>query len=374
MATENAGASVTLENISKHYAGKAAVDDVSLEIRAGEFISLLGPSGSGKTTTLNLIAGFTPLTSGRIIVDGREVGDLPPHKRNVGVVFQHYALFPHLTAAENVGFPLRRRRMKKDDIRRRVADTLEMVRLTGLENRRPSELSGGQQQRVALARAIVFSPRLLLMDEPLGALDKKLRDWLQLEIKRLHQKLEITFVYVTHDQEEALAMSDRVAVFNEGRIEQLGAPRTLHERPETLFVGQFVGDSNLFPGVAADEPARLRCGERMLLVGADQHIPRGPCTVLVRPERLTVSRPPARTGANSLTGEVVQILYLGPHRKIEVRIDDALVLIAREGAKEPTDLSVGDRVHVSWDPNHAVTLDGHPERAADRATAGAEAI
>ena len=247
-----------LDGLFKRYGEAVALDGISLVVEPGEFVSLLGPSGSGKTTTLNLIAGFAKPTAGDILMDGRPIAELPPHRRDIGVVFQHYALFPQLTASENVAFPLRRRRVPKPEIRERVTSALEMVELEGLEDRHPRELSGGQQQRVALARAIVFNPRVLLMDEPLGALDRKLRDSLQRQIKRLHQELGITFVYVTHDQDEAMSLSERVAVFNNGRIEQIGTPVELYEQPNSRFVAEFLGESN----VLAEAPDESVAGER----------------------------------------------------------------------------------------------------------------
>ena len=248
MASSAEAASLELGGLFKRYGETVALDGISLRVEPGEFVSLLGPSGSGKTTTLNLIAGFAKPTEGDIIMDGRPIAELPPHRRHIGVVFQHYALFPHMTAAENVAFPLRQRRVSRAEIHERVGNALELVELGALRGRQPRELSGGQQQRVALARAIVFNPRLLLMDEPLGALDRRLRDSLQRQIKRLHQELGITFVYVTHDQDEALALSERVAVFHRGRIEQVGSPVELYEDPNSRFVAEFLGESNLLAG------------------------------------------------------------------------------------------------------------------------------
>src|SRR5580698_4772396 len=243
------GAAVVLSGLEKRYDNVGAVRGVSLDIRSGEFLTLLGPSGSGKTTTLMMIAGFEVPSAGDIAIDGRSVVALPPHKRNIGMVFQNYALFPHLTVAENIGFPLKQRGVDRATRARKVAESLELVRLPGYQARTPRQLSGGQQQRVALARAIVFRPRLLLMDEPLGALDKQLRESLQLEMRRLHADLGITFIYVTHDQEEALTMSDRIAVMNEGRIAQVGTPEDLYDRPCDQFVASFIGESNFLPCV-----------------------------------------------------------------------------------------------------------------------------
>ncbi|TWA51507.1 putative spermidine/putrescine transport system ATP-binding protein [Sinorhizobium medicae] len=243
--------SLTLTNITKTYDGRhMAADDVSLDIKAGEFVSFLGPSGSGKTTTLMMIAGFQHPTSGEIRLGERAIDNLPPHKRNIGMVFQNYALFPHMTVADNVGFPLRMRGVAKQDKERRSREALAKVGLQGFEKRVPSELSGGQQQRVALARALVFEPDIILLDEPLGALDKALREHMQVELKRIHKDLGVTMVYVTHDQSEAMTMSDRIAVFNQGRIEQVGTPNEIYRAPKTRFVACFIGDSNLIEGSA----------------------------------------------------------------------------------------------------------------------------
>ncbi|MGX6447113.1 ABC transporter ATP-binding protein, partial [Patulibacter sp. S7RM1-6] len=247
---QSGGASIALRGLTKHYGDAVAVDGIDLEARPGEFLTFLGPSGSGKTTTLNMIAGFVDITAGELRIDDRPVQALPPHKRDIGMVFQHYALFPHMTVAENVAYPLKQRKVEKGERARLVAAALAKVGLEGFGDRRPSALSGGQQQRVALARAIVYSPRVLLMDEPLGALDRKLRDQLRLEIKRIHGELGTTFVYVTHDQEEALALSDRIAVFNHGRVEQVGTAEELYEAPRTLFCAQFLGESTVLRGDA----------------------------------------------------------------------------------------------------------------------------
>src|SRR5262245_37019038 len=249
-AQESGGGRIELVGLCKRFAprGPLVVAHVGIDVAPGEFVTLLGPSGSGKTTTLNMIAGFTEVTSGDIRLAGRDISLLPPHRRNFGMVFQNYALFPHMTVAQNVAFPLRERKVPKAEIERRVGEVLELVDLGGLGGRRPDALSGGQQQRVALARAVVFSPSVLLLDEPLSALDRKLRQTLQQEIKRLHQELGLTFVFVTHDQDEAMALSDRIAVFNSGRIERVGSPADLYRDPGTRFVARFLGESNLFDG------------------------------------------------------------------------------------------------------------------------------
>ena len=248
---------VEFVGLQKSYDGTSlVVRDLNLSVRRGEFLTLLGPSGSGKTTTLMMLAGFEAPTEGRIFLDGASIEDLPPHKRDIGMVFQNYALFPHMTVRQNIAFPLSVRRRPRAEIANRVARALQTVRLSGLEDRRPGQLSGGQQQRVALARALVFEPKLVLMDEPLGALDKQLREQLQIEIKHLHERLGVTMVYVTHDQGEAMTMSDRIAVFNDGRIQQLDTAAGLYERPATSFVAQFIGENNRLPGavVGRDGP------------------------------------------------------------------------------------------------------------------------
>ncbi len=243
----NRGAEIRLDGVSKHYPKSIALDNVSLTVEPGEFMTFLGPSGSGKTTTLNLIAGFTDLTTGGVRIDGKQMADVPVHKRDLGIVFQHYALFPHMSVFDNVAFPLARRKTSKADANRMVTEALETAGLAGFGDRYPAELSGGQQQRVALARALVFQPKVLLLDEPLGALDKNLRERLQLELRRIHRDVGRTFVFVTHDQEEALTLSDRIAVFNNGRIEQVGTAKELYERPASIFVAGFIGESTMVP-------------------------------------------------------------------------------------------------------------------------------
>ena len=355
MSTEKApGAALALRDVVKRYGRQAAVDGVSLDIRAGEFVTFLGPSGSGKTTTLNMIAGFADVTDGEIRMDERAIGALPPHKRDIGMVFQHYALFPHMTAAQNVGFPLKQRKVSGSECADRVRRALAMVRLEDYGDRYPRQLSGGQQQRVALARAVVFEPRVLLMDEPLGALDKKLREWLQLEIKRIHSELGITFIYVTHDQEEALVLSDRIAVFRDGRIDQLGTAEELYERPRTLFVAEFVGDSNLFPGRVAGDTVEGP-GHR-LRVPEDHGLPQGaPAVVVVRPERLRIAGDGDVDG-NTLDATVRQVIYLGSSRRLELDFRDGRRGQVREPADARHRVRQGDAVRVSWLPEDGVVV------------------
>ncbi len=318
------GASVVLEHLDKRFGAVVAVDDLSLAMEPGEFITLLGPSGSGKTTTLMMIAGFEFPTGGEIYIDSQPIVQTPPYRRNIGMVFQNYALFPHMTVAENVGFALKQRRVDKATILRRIGEVLEIVQLSGYEARYPRQLSGGQQQRVALARAIIFNPRVLLMDEPLSALDKQLREGLQLEIKRLHQQLGITFIYVTHDQREALIMSDRIAVMNQGRIEQLGTPADLYDRPANRFVAAFVGESNFLEGTLAGMEggaAVVRLGNatvRALSPGAREV---GAQVVLaVRPEKLLFAEAghaSAAPGINAVPAIVREVTFVGEmHRYV----------------------------------------------------------
>jgi putative spermidine/putrescine transport system ATP-binding protein len=354
------GAAITLTKLTKRYGEATAVDAIDLEGRPGEFLTLLGPSGSGKTTTLNMIAGFVDVTEGEILVDGKPVYSLPPHKRNMGMVFQHYALFPHMSVGDNVAYPLRQRRLPKLERGRLVSEALEKVGLSHLSHRMPRQLSGGQQQRVALARAIVYSPRVLLMDEPLGALDKKLRDSLQLEIKRIHSELGTTFVYVTHDQDEALVLSDRIAVFNEGRIEQVGTARDLYERPSTIFVAQFVGESSLFHGTAFNDATGtgiVRGG--IVLQAARGEVRAGqPATLVVRPERIRML-PISEPGpvVNPVRGRILQEIYLGSSRKLEIELSDGGHVLVRESAGDVTTNRPGDTVWLTFQPQDAVVLD-----------------
>ncbi|WP_380280602.1 ABC transporter ATP-binding protein [Kitasatospora purpeofusca] len=353
------GAPVRLRGLTKRYAGRAAVDGVSLDIELGEFMTFLGPSGSGKTTTLNMIAGFTKATEGAITVDGTDVADLPPHRRDLGMVFQHYALFPHMTVAKNIAFPLEQRKVTKPEIARRVAEALRMVQLEEMADRLPSRLSGGQQQRVALARAIVFNPRVLLMDEPLGALDKKLREQLQGEIARMHRELGITFVFVTHDQEEALALSDRIAVFNEGRIEQVGTPEELYERPATLFVARFLGESNVFtgrltgPGRLTGDGYELAVPEAGAGAAASEEV-----ALIVRPERmrLLATEDFAPFGHNTLAGTVAEVVYFGAHRRVTVDLACGTRVQLREPAGQEGPARPGTPAQVVWPAEHAALV------------------
>ena len=356
------GASITMRGLTKRYGPVTAVDAIDLDANPGEFLTLLGPSGSGKTTTLNMIAGFVDVTEGELLIDEREMTNLPPYKRNIGMVFQHYALFPHMTVAENVEYPLRQRSIPKAERRTMVDQALETVGLGHLGRRRPKELSGGQQQRVALARAMVYSPRVLLMDEPLGALDKKLRDSLQLEIKRIHAELGTTFVYVTHDQDEALVLSDRIAVFNDGHIEQIGTPTELYEYPNSLFVAQFLGESSLFHGIVDGDREVDANGHRLVASRGEQ--PHGTSVeVVVRPERICIeSDGPRPDSINAVPGRILQHIYFGNSRKVEVRLDDGTTVLVRESAGAISAANADDPVWLTFHPNDAAILaSGDPQ-------------
>jgi spermidine/putrescine transport system ATP-binding protein len=316
------GGEVRLVDLVKRFGDTTAVDGISLTIEPGEFFSLLGPSGCGKTTTLRMVAGFEQPTAGQILLDGVDMSQTPPHRRGVNTVFQNYALFPHLNVFDNVAFGLRFKDVPKDQKRSKVHDALALVQLQGFDRRRPSQLSGGQQQRVALARALVLGPSVLLLDEPLGALDAKLRKALQVELKALQETVGITFIYVTHDQEEALTMSDRLAVMSNGRIEQVGAPREVYEEPATAYVADFLGVSNLMTAKVEDGTANGRCRIRLgsfTLEAAQGNVSaRGEVKVTIRPERVGLD-PHGTAGANRLPGMVERLVYLGNSTQLIVR-------------------------------------------------------
>jgi spermidine/putrescine ABC transporter ATP-binding subunit len=348
------GASVVLTGIEKRFDTVGAVRGISIDIGAGEFLTLLGPSGSGKTTTLMMIAGFETPTAGDIAIDGKSIVTLPPHKRNIGMVFQNYALFPHLTVADNIAFPLRQRGIDKTTRARLVTESLELVRLPGYEARYPRQLSGGQQQRVALARAIVFRPRLLLMDEPLGALDKQLRESLQLEMRRMHADLGITFIYVTHDQEEALTMSDRIAVMNEGRIVQLGTPEDLYDRPCDRFVASFIGESNFLPCIvrgSEDDVIVGDCGGTILRGLAATTPSNGAEAIFtMRPERVRFAD--AQTDMarmNRVRATVTETIFAGERRRYLCRCDSGVTIVVKQASSSTTrGHTEGERVELAW--------------------------
>ena len=347
-------ASVVLKEITKRFGAVTAVDGASLEVREGEFLTLLGPSGCGKTTTLRLIAGLTTPSHGRILIGGEDVTDLPPRKRNIGMVFQDYALFPHLTVAENIAFGLRERGAPKPLIRTRVRELLALVRLPGVEHRLPGELSGGQQQRVALARALAYAPRVLLMDEPLGALDLKLREAMQLELHRIQRELRITTVYVTHDQEEAMSLSDRIAVMSEGRLLQVGQPEELYSQPRNLFVANFVGKINFLEGTMGRAEGRWGiidiAGEGSVTALVDEALRPGQAVqIALRPESLSLGQTDDPAPGNRLAGIVERRRFLGNLTHYFVRTSGGhLLMIEVAGRSEPA--KVGDAVWVHWDP------------------------
>jgi spermidine/putrescine transport system ATP-binding protein len=349
-----AAGEVTLVTLTKRFAGVTAVDAIDLHVKGGEFFSLLGSSGCGKTTTLRMIAGFEQPTSGSILLDGEDMAGRAPEKRNVNTVFQSYALFPHLKVFDNVAFGLRRAGADRREVRSRVAEVLELVELTGFERRKPAQLSGGQQQRVALARALVLKPAVVLLDEPLGALDAKLRRALQVELKALQEQIGLTFVYVTHDQEEALTMSDRLAVMNHGRIEQLGPPQEVYSEPATTFVADFLGLSNLLAGTAhgrSGSGCRITVGTFELSAGSGDLDAHGPTKVLIRPERVGLE-PADRTGENRLPAMVERVVYLGNAHQVFTRLPDGAPVRAliQDTGRAP-EYAPGDpvRIHLPAD-------------------------
>jgi putative spermidine/putrescine transport system ATP-binding protein len=355
------GAPIRLDRLQKAYGETVVVRDLTLSVGAGEFLTLLGPSGSGKTTTLMMIAGFVPASGGDIFIDGRAVGRVPPERRQLGMVFQSYALFPHMTVAENIAFPLRMRRRPRREIREKVGRALEMVQLAGYEARMPSQLSGGQQQRVALARATVFEPRVLLMDEPLGSLDKKLRGSMQAEIKRIQQRLEMTVIYVTHDQEEALTMSDRIAVMQNGVLQQIGTPAALYDEPTNAFVADFLGESNFLSGrvtaVGVDGRVEVEhgTGRRFRADHAGAVKPGTPIVAAIRPERIALVTEAAADGDRNLwKGRICEVIFLGDSIKYKVAIDDLTVTIKTQGRSSIP--AVGDEVGVCWSAAHTALL------------------
>ena len=351
--TDVATADVRLEDVVKRFDGTVAVDGISVEIPRGAFFALLGPSGCGKTTTLRMIGGFEEPTEGRIYLGDQDVVGLPPYRRDVNTVFQSYALFPHMSIEDNIGFGLERKGVPKADRRGRVAEMLELVGLAGFAKRKPRQLSGGQQQRVALGRALVNHPRVLLLDEPLGALDLKLRKQMQLELKRIQHEVGITFVHVTHDQEEAMTMADTIAVMNQGRIEQLGPPAELYERPATAFVAGFLGASNLLPGtIEGAEAIRLDDGT---VVRASVNGRTGRVAAGVRPEKITIG---AGGGANELPGTVAETAYIGVATQVVVRTAVGTVHVFAQnmdaGGRVP---NPGTTVVLSWSPESTFVVD-----------------
>jgi spermidine/putrescine transport system ATP-binding protein/putrescine transport system ATP-binding protein len=351
-----------LREVSKRFGGIAAVDRVSLEIRRNEFFALLGPSGCGKTTLLRLLAGFERPSSGTILIDGQDLAGVPPNRRPVNMVFQSYAVFPHMSVEQNVAYGLRVDGLPRAETRRRVADALAMVRLGGFERRRPEQLSGGQRQRVALARALIKRPKMLLLDEPLSALDRKLREEMQLELVRLRREVGITFLIVTHDQEEALSMADRIAVMFDGRILQMAAPMELYEQPGCRRVADFIGTMNLFHGrVLATMDERLRIeveGLGEIALPGDGRAS-GEVQLAIRPEKVRLSRQPPRDGLIAAHGTIDQIAYFGDSSHVYVRTDGGLRITcnrANQSRVEETPLTVGEPCWVSWRPADCILL------------------
>jgi len=365
MHEQGPGAAMRLTDLTKVYPNtdSPALDGFTLDINGGEFITLLGPSGSGKSTLLGLCAGFQTATAGRIELDGTDIGPLPPHKRSLGMVFQNYALFPHMTVAENVTYPLRRRKVGKAEAATLVKDALQRVQLTKFADRLPSQLSGGQQQRVALARAFIFKPRVLLLDEPLAALDRRLRGDMQVELKALHRELGMTFILVTHDQEEALSMSDRVALLNDGRLEQVGTPTELYASPRTVFAAEFLGESNLFQGHYDVGSGHLVNEQYTLSVttmaGAAADSPHA---LVVRPESMTVlaAEAPVPSGCNALGARVEDVIHLGGTRRLILRFPWGGTGSAQESAGVESRVRRGDDVQVTWRVESGHLVDSGP--------------
>jgi spermidine/putrescine ABC transporter ATP-binding subunit len=357
------GAPITLESLSKHFGKVVAVDDISLDIKSGEYMTFLGPSGSGKTTTLMMIAGFLIPSAGDIRVDDRSITTVPPFKRNIGMVFQNYALFPHMSIFENIAFPLQMRRTPKDEIKKRVRWALELVQLPGFENRRPNQLSGGQQQRVAVARALVFEPPVLLLDEPLGALDAKLREGMQIELKQLHNRIGATILYVTHDQEEALTLSDRIVVFNHGKIMQVGTPDDLYQMPQNRFVADFIGKTNFLTGKVAStdtENCTIQLEDGIAMHGPLRNsfaTPQKWATYSLRPEKILVGDEITDT-PNTYEATVEEFLYLGEFTKYHLRIGKTVELIAKSSNRLGRSiLSPGSKIKVGWDINELLLVE-----------------
>ena len=352
--TETNHTLVRFNGVQKSYDGETlVVKNLNLDIKRGEFLTMLGPSGSGKTTCLLMLAGFEPVTYGEIHLDGEPINNVPPNKRGIGMVFQNYALFPHMTVYENLAFPLQVRKMGKEEIEKRVTRVLDMVQLGGFTKRRPGQLSGGQQQRVAVARALVFDPQLVLMDEPLGALDRQLREQMQYEIKHIHEDLGVTIVYVTHDQAEALTMSNRIAVFNDGIIQQLATPDDLYERPENAFVAQFIGENNQLIGTVREINDRnctveLEGGDIVEALVVNVSAKGERTTLSLRPERVQIN-PPEGTLPNVFSARVEELIYLGDHIRVRINVcsqDDFIVKVPN--AMGHASLREGEDVKVGW--------------------------
>jgi putative spermidine/putrescine transport system ATP-binding protein len=354
---------VRFQNVQKSYDGKSlVVKDLNLDVEKGEFLTMLGPSGSGKTTCLMMLAGFEPATHGEIYLNNQPINNVPPHKRGIGMVFQNYALFPHMTVAENLAFPLEVRRMSRSERESRVARALDMVQLGEFGKRRPAQLSGGQQQRVAVARALVFDPDLVLMDEPLGALDKNLREQMQYEIKHIHENLGVTVVYVTHDQSEALTMSNRIAVFNDGVVQQLAPPDALYERPDNAFVAQFIGENNKLNGTVKEIDGdycvvESHGGAPVYALAVNVKRPGEASTLSLRPERVMID-PEPHTVQNLFEARVLELIYLGDHIRTRIALlgrEDFIVKVPN--STNHASLNEGDAIRVGWIQEDCRALD-----------------
>ncbi|MBO6882575.1 MAG: ABC transporter ATP-binding protein [Marivita sp.] len=362
--TSNSDAFVEFERVQKSYDGvQLVVKDLNLTMPKGEFLTMLGPSGSGKTTCLMMLAGFETATHGDIRLNGRPINNIPPHKRGIGMVFQNYALFPHMTIAENLSFPLEVRKIGKSDREAKVKRALDMVEMGAFGGRRPAQLSGGQQQRIALARALVFEPELVLMDEPLGALDKQLREKMQFEITDLAHRLGITVVYVTHDQTEALTMSDRVAVFDDGRIQQLAPPDELYEKPQNSFVAQFIGENNTLEGVIREMKGNtcvVQLDDGELIDAVPVNVSKGGerTRVSIRPERVEINKDRLQEGAHTLKAEVLEFIYMGDifRTRLKVAGNDEFVIKTRN-APDQVRLQPGTQIDIGWLPEDCRALD-----------------
>ena len=359
-----AEAFVAFDRVQKSYDGETlVVKDLNLYISKGEFLTMLGPSGSGKTTCLMMLAGFETATHGDILLDGKPINNIPPHKRGIGMVFQNYALFPHMTVAENLSFPLEVRRQGKSEREANVKKALDMVQMGDFGGRRPAQLSGGQQQRIALARALVFEPELVLMDEPLGALDKQLREHMQYEIKHIHERLGVTVVYVTHDQSEALTMSDRIAVFDDGIIQQLAPPDGLYEKPDNAFVAQFIGENNTLDGVIEE----IKDGIALVKLDNGDVIDAKPVNVSAKGERTRVSIRPERVefrkdrlkkGAHLLNAEVLEVIYMGDILRTRLNVaGNSEFIVKTRNAPDQTRLNAGEIIEIGWQPEDCRALD-----------------
>ena len=354
---------VRFNGVQKSYDGETlVVKDLNLDIEAGEFVTMLGPSGSGKTTCLMMLAGFETATHGDIELGGRPINNIPPHKRGIGMVFQNYALFPHMTVAENLAFPLKVRKLGDSEVTDKVNKVLDMVQMSAFGDRKPAQLSGGQQQRIALARALVFEPELVLMDEPLGALDKQLREHMQYEIKHIHESLGVTVVYVTHDQSEALTMSNRIAVFDDGVIQQLADPVTLYEKPENAFVAQFIGENNRLTGTVKSvskgvASVTLDSGDDVKALAINTGGAGERTLLSIRPERCIVTDKKTR-GMSALHGRIEELIYLGDHIRCRMNVagDDQFV-VKVPNTSDKLGLNIGAEVYVGWDTGDCRALD-----------------